>query len=70
MAMTIRCCDNIVAVEENEMEEQNKCRERGVLFASLSSHHIGIGTKLCCKFEFSVAHYFQSSQQHWDAQQT
>jgi hypothetical protein len=39
----------------------------------LSSHHIGIGTKLYCKFEFSVAHYFyiksNSSQQHGDAQQ-
>jgi hypothetical protein len=23
----------------------------------LSSHHIGIGTKLCCRFEFSVVHY-------------
>jgi hypothetical protein len=28
----------------------------------LSSHHIGIDTKLCCRFEFSVAHYFLTSQ--------
>ncbi len=28
----------------------------------LPSHHIGIGTKLCRRFQFSVALYFLSNQ--------
>jgi len=45
----------------NECDQAGQVgRENGVdigFETPLSSHHIGIGTKLCCRFEFSVVHY-------------